>query len=232
MKIPFNYLPQEFKNINSIISKWKLLSKSTEFTLGPVVKKFENRFAKYIGSKYCISTNNGTESLILCLKALGVKYGDEVITVSNTFYATAGAIVACSATPIFVDCDSRYQINIEQIEKKITKKTKVIIPVHWGGASPDDMQRNAGASTFTAPARHGQTTADTSESAENRSPHVPSTRNPHGEASLADWRGGRVVAKRERPASPVHPIAKTPGYAGRRCKSGNVVRIRRTHAAE
>ena len=121
MKIPFNYLPQEFKNINSIISKWKLLSKSTEFTLGPVVKKFENRFAKYIGSKYCISTNNGTESLILCLKALGVKYGDEVITVSNTFYATAGAIVACSATPIFVDCDSRYQINIEQIEKKITK---------------------------------------------------------------------------------------------------------------
>jgi aminotransferase EvaB len=137
MKIPFNYLPQEFKNINSIISKWKLLAKSTEFTLGPVVKKFENQFAKYIGSKYCISTNNGTESLILCLKALGVKYGDEVITVSNTFYATAGAIVACSATPIFVDCDSRYQINIEQIEKKITKKTKVIIPVHWGGASPD-----------------------------------------------------------------------------------------------
>lgn len=73
MKIPFNYLNYEFKNINPYISKWKLLAKSTEFTLGPFVKKFEIEFAKYIGAKYCISTNNGTDALILCLKALGVK---------------------------------------------------------------------------------------------------------------------------------------------------------------
>jgi|TARA_B110001452_G_scaffold145837_1_gene121247 aminotransferase EvaB len=137
MKIPFNYLNYEFKNINPYISKWKLLAKSTEFTLGPFVKKFEIEFAKYIGAKYCISTNNGTDALILCLKALGVKKGDEVITVSNTFYATAGAIVACGAKPILVDCDERYQINIRQIEKKINNKTKVIMPVHWGGASPE-----------------------------------------------------------------------------------------------
>jgi|TARA_B110001452_G_scaffold255998_1_gene248944 dTDP-3-amino-2,3,6-trideoxy-4-keto-D-glucose/dTDP-3-amino-3,4,6-trideoxy-alpha-D-glucose/dTDP-2,6-dideoxy-D-kanosamine transaminase len=137
MKIPFNYLPQQFKNINPIILKWRKLAESTEFTLGPYVKEFEKKFAKYIGSKYCISTNNGTDALILCLKALGVKGGDEVITVSNTFYATAGAIVACGAKPILVDCDERYQIDINQIEKKISKKTKVILPVHWGGASPD-----------------------------------------------------------------------------------------------
>jgi aminotransferase EvaB len=137
MKVPFNYLNEQFKNINPYISEWKKLAKSTEFTLGPFVKKFEDRFAKYIRAKYCISTNNGTDALILCLKALGVKQGDEVITVCNTFYATVGAIVACGAKPVLIDCDSRYQIDIKQIEKKINKRTKIIMPVHWGGASPD-----------------------------------------------------------------------------------------------
>ena len=75
--------------------------------------------------------------MILCLKSLNIKAGDEVITVVNTFYATVGAIVAVGATPVFCDCDDRYQINIEDIKKKITSKTKAIIPVHWGGASPD-----------------------------------------------------------------------------------------------
>ena len=137
MKVPFNYLNEQFKNINPYISEWKKLAKTTEFTLGPFVKKFEDRFAKYIKAKYCISTNNGTDALILCLKVLGVKQGDEVITVCNTFYATVGAIVACGAKPVLVDCDSRYQIDIKQIERKINKKTKIIMPVHWGGASPD-----------------------------------------------------------------------------------------------
>ena len=76
----------------------------------------------------------------MSLKALGIKKGDEVITVCNSFYATAGAIAACDATPVFVDCDERYQIDIEQVKTKISKKTKVIMPVHWGGASPDMQQ--------------------------------------------------------------------------------------------
>ena len=137
VKVPFNYLPYEFKNNESIFRKWKKLISTTEFTLGPFVKNFENKFAKYIGVKYCISTNNGTDALIICLKSLGVKKGDEVITVCNSFYATVGAIVAVGAKPVFVDCDDRYQIEYKEIEKKITKKTKVILPVHWGGASPD-----------------------------------------------------------------------------------------------
>jgi Predicted pyridoxal phosphate-dependent enzyme apparently involved in regulation of cell wall biogenesis len=78
--------------------------------------------------------------LILSLKALGVSTGDEVITVANTFYATVGAIVACGAKPVFVDCDERYQINAEEIEDAITNKTKAVIPVHWGGASPNMNQ--------------------------------------------------------------------------------------------
>ena len=137
MKIPFSYLDKEFSSINDYIPDWKKLIKSTQFTLGPFVEKFEKEFAKKIGSKYCISTNNGTDALILCLKSLGVKRGDEIITVCNSFYATVGAIVACGAKPVLVDCDARYQIDIREIKKKINKRTKAIMPVHWGGASPD-----------------------------------------------------------------------------------------------
>ncbi len=137
MKVPYNYLPFEFKENHSIFDEWKKLIRSTDFTLGKYVKKFEDKFAAYTKSKYCVSTNNGTDALILSLKALNVGKGDEVISVSNSFYATTGAIVAVGATPVLVDCDERYQINIDEVEKKITKKTKVILPVHWAGASPD-----------------------------------------------------------------------------------------------
>ena len=137
IKVPFNYLPLQFKNLNPYIKQWKLLAKSSEFTLGPFVEKFEKAFSNYLGVKYCISTNNGTDALILCLKSLGVRPGDEVITVTNSFYATAGAIAAVGAKIKFVDTDSRYQINIDMLKKKINKRTKVILPVHWGGASPN-----------------------------------------------------------------------------------------------
>ena len=92
---------------------------------------------KFINTKYCFATNNGTDSLILALKSLKIGKGDEVITVVNTFYATVGAIVSVGAKPVFVDCDDRYQINVDQIEICINKRTKAIIPVHWGGASPN-----------------------------------------------------------------------------------------------
>jgi aminotransferase EvaB len=137
MRVPYNYLPMEFRKNNKILNRWKKLIQSTDFTLGKDMIEFEKKFAKYIGVKYVISTNNGTDALILSLKSIGVKKGDEVITVSNTFYASAGAIVACGAKPILVDCDDRYQIDIKEIKKKISKRTKAIMPVHWGGASPD-----------------------------------------------------------------------------------------------
>ena len=137
MIVPYNYLPFEFKNTKKIFSEWKKLIKTTDFTLGKKMIEFEKKFSKYIGVKYCVSTNNGTDALILCLKSLGIKKGDEVITVCNTFYATVGAIVACGAKPILVDCDNRYQIDCNKILSKITKRTKAIMPVHWGGASPE-----------------------------------------------------------------------------------------------
>lgn len=139
MRVPYNYLPFEFnsKSTKIIFNKWKKLIKTTDFTLGSFVREFEVMFAKYIGAKYCIATNNGTDALILSLKAAGISKGDEVITVTNSFYATTGAIVAIGAKPVFVDCDNRYQINIDEIEKFVTKKTRAILPVHWGGASPN-----------------------------------------------------------------------------------------------
>lgn len=137
MKVNYNYLEDEFKNNDLIVKEWKKLIKSTDFTLGSYIEKFENSFSKFIGSKYCISTNNGTDALILCLKSLNVKEGDEVITACNSFYASAGAISAVGAKPVFCDVDDRYQMNPSSLKRKINDKTKVIMPVHWGGGSPD-----------------------------------------------------------------------------------------------
>lgn len=137
MKVPYNYLPMQFSDLDEIFDEWKKLISSTEFTLGPYVEKFENEFARFIGAKHVISTNNGTDALILALKACGVGPGDEVISVPTTFYASIGAIVAVGAKPVFVDIDSRYQINVAQIEQVITQKTKAILPIYWGGAAPE-----------------------------------------------------------------------------------------------
>ena len=135
--VPYNYLPEQFENRNDIFAEWEKLAQSSEFTLGPKVAEFEKNFAAFVGAKHCIATNNGTDALILALKALGIKNGDEVITVPNSFYATTGAIVACGATPVFIDVDSRYQMDAELLEGAITSKTRAILPVYWGGAAPD-----------------------------------------------------------------------------------------------
>ena len=137
MKVPYNYLPMQFSQCEDIIEEWKELINSTEFTLGPYVSEFEKEFAEFIKCKHVIGTNTGTDALILALKAVGIKPGDEVISVPITFYATIGAIIAVGARPVFVDIDSRYQMDETLIAKAITPKTKAILPVHWGGASPN-----------------------------------------------------------------------------------------------
>ena len=137
MIVKYNYLPQEFNNTQKIFKDWKKLIKSSEFTLGPFVEKFEKKFASFTHSKFCIAVNNGTDALILAFKSIGIKKNDELLIPTNTFYATVGAAVSLGAKPIFVDVDNRYQISIKDLKKKITKKTKAIVPVHWGGASPD-----------------------------------------------------------------------------------------------
>lgn len=137
MKVPYNYLPMQFSKYEEIFDEWKELIKSTQFTIGPYVENFEKKFAEFIGCKHVIGTNTGTDALILALKAIGVGPGDEVISVPTTFYATIGAIVAVGARPVFVDIDDRYQMDANLIAHVITSKTKAILPVHWGGASPN-----------------------------------------------------------------------------------------------
>ncbi len=137
MLVQYNYLPQEFADVEGVIADWRALIRTTDFTLGAYVDAFETKFKQSIHAKHCISTNNGTDALILALKSLGIGVGDEVITVANTFYATVGAIVAVGATPVLVDCDERFQIDGDKIVENITAHTKAIVPVHWGGASPD-----------------------------------------------------------------------------------------------
>lgn len=106
---------------------------------GEFIEKFEGEFAKYIGAKYGVATSNGTTALHLALAALGIKGVDEVIVPDLTFIATANAVTYCGAKPVFVDVHPDYWcINPEEVEGKITSKTKAIIPVHLYG-HPCDM---------------------------------------------------------------------------------------------
>ena len=133
MKVRYSYLPQQFKNIDSLWVKLKKFVPKGDFTLGKELEKFEQKFANLINVKYAVGVNSGTDALKLSLKCLGIKPGDEVITAANTFVATVGAINELGAKIVFVDCDNSFCIDHKKIEKSITKKTKAIIPVHFTG---------------------------------------------------------------------------------------------------
>lgn len=104
-----------------------------DFILRRHVEEFEKRIAEYVGTKYAIGVNTGTDALYLSARALGFGPGDEVITVSHTFVATVGAIAQCGATPVLVDVTDDFNMNVDQIEGTITSRTKGIIPVHLNG---------------------------------------------------------------------------------------------------
>jgi len=93
----------------------------------------EQEYAKYVGTKFGISTNTGTSALHLALKSIGIKKGDEIITSEFQMIAPAFAVSYCGATPVFVDCDDNLLIDVSKIKRKITKKTKAILVVHTYG---------------------------------------------------------------------------------------------------
>ena len=110
------------------------ICESTTFAQGPATSKFEAEFAAYCGVDHCVSLNSGTSALHLALRCLDVGPGDEVVTVSMTFIATAWAISYVGATPVFVDIDTvRRTLNVDNLEAAITSRTKAIIPVHLYG---------------------------------------------------------------------------------------------------
>lgn len=108
---------------------------TSAFIMGKPLEDFEKEFAAYCQTKYCLGVGNGGDALRFAVLALGIKKGDEIITVANTFTATVDVIVQAGAIPILVDCDEYFNIDVSQIEKKITKNTKALIPVHLYGQS-------------------------------------------------------------------------------------------------
>lgn len=96
-------------------------------------KLLEQEYARYVGTEHAVSVNTGTAALHLALKALGIGPGDEVIVPEFTMIASAWAVTYCGATPVFVDCTDDLLIDVDKIEEKITKKTRVIMPVHIYG---------------------------------------------------------------------------------------------------
>lgn len=140
VKVPFYGHVKQYHNLKADIDAAILgVLESGTYTMGPAGKKFEGELAQYMGMKHAIGLNSGTDALWLAFIALGLGKGDEIITASNSFFATAEAIWLIGATPVFVDVDPRTRnIDVTKIEAKITSKTKAIVPVHLYG-QPADM---------------------------------------------------------------------------------------------
>ncbi len=141
MKVAFNDFKREYEAHSAAIKgAVERVLASGYFILGPEVKRFEEAFGKYIGSKHAIGVANGLEALQISLMALDIGPGDEVITTSLSAVATALAIRAVGATPVFADIDEYFHLDPAAIERKITSRTKAIIPVHLYG-QPTDMKK-------------------------------------------------------------------------------------------
>ena len=120
------------------VDAFKEVTEASAFAGGPFVARFETEFAAFTQSRHAIGVGNGTDALWLSLLALGVGPGDEVITVPNSFIATAEAISLCGARPVFVDIDERtYTMDPEQLEAAIRMRTQAIVPVHLFGQMAD-----------------------------------------------------------------------------------------------
>ena len=133
-KVRFVNYPRQYqqlkKKFNSVFEE---IMSGGDFILRRHLEDFEKRIGEYVGTKYAIGVNTGTDALYLSAHALGFGPGDEVITVAHTFVATVGAIVQCGATPVLVDITDDFNIDVSQIEAAITPRTKGIIPVHLNG---------------------------------------------------------------------------------------------------
>jgi dTDP-4-amino-4,6-dideoxygalactose transaminase len=139
MKVPFLDLQAQYKTIHEEIAlaMQKVLD-DTAFAGGPHVAQFEKEFAAFCRCQYALGVSNGTAALWMALRGLGIGPGDEVITVPNTFIATAEAISLCGAKPVFVDIDENtYTMNPALLEAAITSRTTAIIPVHLYGQMAD-----------------------------------------------------------------------------------------------
>ncbi len=139
MKVPLLDLKPQYLSLKKDLDAAILrVAESQYFILGPEVDAFEKEMASYIGAKHALGISSGTDALLLALMALDIGPGDEVIVPTYSFFATAGVVARLNAVPVFVDSDPvTFNIDPKQIEAKVTKKTKAIMPVHLYGQSAD-----------------------------------------------------------------------------------------------
>lgn len=139
MKVPLLDLKAQHASIrNEVLAAVGEVLDSQVCVLGPRVEELEERVAALSDCKYGVGVSSGTDAILAALMALGIGPGDEVIAPSFTFFATAGCVSRVGATPVFVDIDPRtFNIDVEQIERAITPRTKAIIPVHLFGQMCD-----------------------------------------------------------------------------------------------
>lgn len=139
MQVPLVDLGIQFRSIrDEVMPAIEDVLASAQLFLGPNTQAFETEFAHTTGARFCAALSNGTDAIHLALRAAGVGEGHEVITVSHTFIATIEAIVQAGAQPVMVDIDPRtYTIDVNQIEDRITPRTRAIIPVHLYGRTCD-----------------------------------------------------------------------------------------------
>lgn len=143
MIVKFTNFPKEFKSLKKeLIKKFKKIGSKGYYVLGEELKNFETNVQKFLKVKHVLGVGNWTEGTVMVLKALGYKRGDEIITVSNSFIATCGAIAYEGLVPKLVDIGDDLNIDVKKIEKNITKKTKAIMPVHLSGIPCDLDQLN------------------------------------------------------------------------------------------
>lgn len=137
-KVPYINLGKQFNDLEKeLTAEFKRVMGNGDFILRGDVKKFEENVASYLGVKHVIGVNSGTDALYLSTDALEIKPDDEVITVAHSFVATLASIIRQGAKPVFVDIRDDFNMDVSQIEKKITSKTKVILPVHLNGRCCD-----------------------------------------------------------------------------------------------
>lgn len=136
MFIPYGKHYIDDDDINAVVNALK----EDYIATGPGIDRFEQTFAEYTGAKYAVALSSGTAALHACSFAIGIQEGDEVITTPMTFVSTASSVMMCRGNPVFADIDENtYNIDPNEIEQKITSKTKAIIPVHFTG-QPCDMK--------------------------------------------------------------------------------------------
>jgi dTDP-4-amino-4,6-dideoxygalactose transaminase len=139
MHVPFLDLRMQHEPLmTELVDAFRQVTERSAFAGGPFVAQFETEFAAFCGTRHALGVGSGTDALWLALLGLGVGPGDEVITVPNSFMATAEAISLCGARPVFVDIDERsYTMNPAQLEAAITLRTQAIVPVHLFGQMAD-----------------------------------------------------------------------------------------------